>query len=242
MKSKIILLLLMLFVTASAVSAQDIITKTDDSSMAVKVVEITATTVKYKKYSNPDGPLYNIPISDIKAITYQNGTVEKFNEAPHADPNAQTSPTPESDDQLLREYQNLNNFATQSQSVSDQRLLALDMDWQKHEKNAKRLRKTAWIGGGAFVLGGLIMMSIAVNDMDKIPFPIWTACYGAGVVWCVGFNLAANHQVKKAREIKRIALSESTIFQSGKTRLTAGIDMLRDRNMPVLGAGLRLSF
>ena len=58
--------------------AQDIIVMRDGSIVQSKVTEITSSEVKYKKYSNLDGPLYTIDKSTILAINYENGEKETF--------------------------------------------------------------------------------------------------------------------------------------------------------------------
>ena len=58
--------------------AQDVIVKTDNSTVLSKVLEITSTEIKYKKWSNQDGPTYSISISEVASISYQNGNVERF--------------------------------------------------------------------------------------------------------------------------------------------------------------------
>lgn len=58
--------------------AQDMIVKKDGSIIQAKVSEIGTSEVKYKKWSNQDGPLYTIAKNDILAITYQNGEKETF--------------------------------------------------------------------------------------------------------------------------------------------------------------------
>ena len=58
--------------------AQDIIVMRDGSIVQSKVAEITSSEVKYKKYSNLDGPLYTIDKSTILAINYENGEKETF--------------------------------------------------------------------------------------------------------------------------------------------------------------------
>lgn len=58
--------------------AQDMIVKKDGSIIQAKVSEIGTSEVKYKKWSNQDGPSYAIVKSDILAITYQNGEKETF--------------------------------------------------------------------------------------------------------------------------------------------------------------------
>lgn len=58
--------------------SQDAILKRDGSKINAKVVEITSTTIKYRNADQPDGPLRNIAINDVKEIIYENGTWEKF--------------------------------------------------------------------------------------------------------------------------------------------------------------------
>lgn len=60
--------------------AQDIITKNDGTDIQAKVMEIGQSEVKYKKFSNPDGPVYTISLSDILMITYANGEREMYND------------------------------------------------------------------------------------------------------------------------------------------------------------------
>ncbi len=60
--------------------AQDKIQKTDKTVIEAKVVEIGATDIKYKKFSNPDGPTYIIPRKDVSVIVYENGEKEVYNQ------------------------------------------------------------------------------------------------------------------------------------------------------------------
>ena len=43
-----------------------------------KVYEINQTEIKYKKPSNPDGPLYSVSKEDITLIEFKNGSKEVF--------------------------------------------------------------------------------------------------------------------------------------------------------------------
>lgn len=73
------LTLLLLFVICSFSSwSQDAILKRDGSKIDAKVVEITTTTIKYRNFDQPDGPIRNIAINDVQEIIYENGTWEKF--------------------------------------------------------------------------------------------------------------------------------------------------------------------
>ena len=71
--------------------AQDIINKRDGSKIESKVVEITATTIKYKKYNQLEGPIRVIEISEVMDIIYENGTSEKFELKPVTIPTKPTS-------------------------------------------------------------------------------------------------------------------------------------------------------
>lgn len=77
MRNKNLLLVLSLL-TSHILFAQDVIVKRDGSTILSKVMEIGTSEVKYKKYSNPDGPLYTISISELLSINYQNGEKETF--------------------------------------------------------------------------------------------------------------------------------------------------------------------
>lgn len=94
---------LILLCIAGMATAQDVIVKTDNSTILSKVLEITSTEIKYKKWDNQDGPLYSISRSEIKSINYENGEVENFSEV------TQTSQKPQPP-----KVQYLNSYMTKS--------------------------------------------------------------------------------------------------------------------------------
>ena len=57
---------------------QDTIYTRNGEMIPAKVYEITQNEVKYKKPSNPDGPMYVAEKNDIAVIEYQNGSKEIF--------------------------------------------------------------------------------------------------------------------------------------------------------------------
>lgn len=59
--------------------AQDLLRKTNGDEIKVKVLEITTESVKYKKYTNIDGPLYTLSKKEIQEIVFENGDKEIFN-------------------------------------------------------------------------------------------------------------------------------------------------------------------
>jgi len=72
--------------------AQDIIKKTDGSEIKAKVLEISKTDVKYKKFDYPDGPTVVLPVEEINLIKYPNGTTDNFNKQ-NTSTNSTSNPT-----------------------------------------------------------------------------------------------------------------------------------------------------
>lgn len=81
MMKKTILLLLAALCGVLTAAAQDLIVKVDATKVEAKVTEITPDAVRYKRFSNPDGPTYVLPVADIDYIQYANGEKEYFKAA-----------------------------------------------------------------------------------------------------------------------------------------------------------------
>lgn len=74
MLRKIILAFAVFAGTGAMVNAQDVITLKNGDEISAKVLEIGIDNVRYKKYSNLEGPTYTIKKSDIfRIITLANG-------------------------------------------------------------------------------------------------------------------------------------------------------------------------
>ncbi|MDR0796751.1 MAG: hypothetical protein LBE79_12015 [Tannerella sp.] len=63
---------------ACASFSQDLIVTKDSKKIEAKVTEINVDNVKYKVFTNQDGPVYTLPKSSIQTIVFQNGQVETF--------------------------------------------------------------------------------------------------------------------------------------------------------------------
>lgn len=73
------LFILLLFVSLN-MSAQDVIVKKDGSTILSKVLEVNPNDVKYKKFSNQNGPTYTINKLEILSINYENGDKDMFDD------------------------------------------------------------------------------------------------------------------------------------------------------------------
>ncbi|WP_290540630.1 hypothetical protein [Alistipes sp.] len=87
-----ILLLLAALCCALTASAQDLIVKTDAAKIEAKVLEITPEAVRYKRFSNPDGPTYVLPVAQILYIQYANGEKEYYTKTVPAIPLTPATP------------------------------------------------------------------------------------------------------------------------------------------------------
>jgi len=75
------------------VNAQDIIYKTDGTEIKAKIIEVNINDIKYKKYENPEGPLYTVNKSELFKIKFENGTQEVFNKSSSNSSNKKNSET-----------------------------------------------------------------------------------------------------------------------------------------------------
>lgn len=75
---KNLFLLFILCLVCTTTIAQDILIKNDGSEENVKIIEVSDDNIRYKKWTNQDGPVYNISTTDIFMIKYSDGTKDIF--------------------------------------------------------------------------------------------------------------------------------------------------------------------
>lgn len=102
MKKNTLLLFWALCCGISAAVAQDLIVRTDSTRIEARVTEVSPETVRYKRFSNPDGPTYVLPVAGIDYIRYANGETDRFRQpaAPAPAPDAPVPGTPAVPDPL----------------------------------------------------------------------------------------------------------------------------------------------
>ena len=77
---KLILTVLTAIFTVSISFSQDLLTKKSGEDIQAKVLEVTTTEIKYKKFDNQSDPTYTILKSDVLIVRYKNGTKDIFTE------------------------------------------------------------------------------------------------------------------------------------------------------------------
>ena len=75
---KIILSLTVTILTFSFCFSQDIITKKSGEDIQAKVIEVTTSEIKYKKFDNQTGPILTISTMELLMIRYENGSKDIF--------------------------------------------------------------------------------------------------------------------------------------------------------------------
>ena len=130
---KKIVTLFILLVVAIIVNAQDVIVKTDGSTILAKVLEVNESDVKYKKYTNKKGPTYTISKSKIMAINYENGDKDDF----------QQNNSNAEDHQL--QSNGLVELNTPPDNRNSEILSAYSQDHDSEDKKNDKVAKNCWM-------------------------------------------------------------------------------------------------
>lgn len=222
--------------------AQDVIVKKDGSTILSKVLEVTSSEVKYKKFSNQDGPTYTIKVSELKAINYQNGDKDTFGDTTEGTHVETVTP------------QTTFNMNPQQQ-YNDAELLKIyregKLNAAKLKKRGKTLRTIGYISGGVLLAGGIAFFVGYANNINArqaspidqyvIPGSITS---GLGVVTGVTLVLVGNKMINKSQSIKSEAIYQQTFPIGKQTNLTADVNVLSDNytKQKTLGLGFHLNF
>jgi hypothetical protein len=75
---KLVFVLVATFSTVFSFS-QDVITKSNGEEIKAKVLEVSQTEIKYKKFDNLNGPTFSISKNDVFMVKYENGSKDVFN-------------------------------------------------------------------------------------------------------------------------------------------------------------------
>ena len=223
------LLTILLFLCSIGVFAQDVIVKKDGSTVVCRVVEVKASEITYKLWSDLKGSSYIIDKSLVSAINYESGKKEAFGET-----------------QSLYLPNNQNDGV---QAMNDKALLKLDWAANNPYKKVKWLKAIGWISGGLLTVAGI--GSIAFGCSGGFDYGA-DGCIAAGIGGvAVGAGIVTLCLVKAHKQKKKIdaALQTSSIYRydiplSNGSSFSVGADLLHDRilNNRTVGLGLSYNF
>lgn len=220
----------MLAFGALSAFAQDVIVKTDGSTILCKIIGVNKTEVIYAKWSDVNGPQYIMDRTLVSNINYQDGRQDKFSEQTtnvYA-PGIQQSGT--------------SNF-------NDNALIRMDASRNSvyYIKKAKKYKTIGLAVGGALFTVGTACI-IGAGDWGSQPRCVWGITGGilmvGGIGTATGCLISANHYQKKAYMIASAPILEHEFNFGNGTSLCAGIDMIRDYNFKhsTFGLGLHYNF
>ena len=132
MNTKLVLIISLAFAAITS-NAQDVIVKKDGSTVLAKVLEVNQADIKYKKFSNQNGPTYTIDKAEVMAINYEGGDKDTFNSQQTAKPAQQASAAAPSSDAMSPALRQAN------QALIDQynsRMFSVNGKSNKKGKNA----------------------------------------------------------------------------------------------------------
>ena len=71
--------ILLVLLHAKSIFVQDTLKFINGEKIAVKILEIQPTVIKYKRFDYLDGPLITVIKKDVEFISYQSGSIENLN-------------------------------------------------------------------------------------------------------------------------------------------------------------------
>lgn len=148
--------------------AQDVIVFRNGEETEVKVEEVSPTEVKYKKYSNIDGPLYVADKSEIFMIKYKNGEKDVFDSVTPAQPTqTQTKSVVIKDVKVTRKSPSGLRYTSDGSFMMEQDAMNyLGSDYNEFSAQAHRMK-----GGFKLLLSGAIL-SVASPILIGVGFAL----------------------------------------------------------------------
>ena len=113
---RILLVILSVLGTLTVTNAQDLITTKKGEDIEAKILEISPKEVKYKKFSNLEGPTFTLNRSDVLMVRYENGDRDIFENETNSPSSAMGSVQ---EGMRYREYKNLYNTKYYIREASD---------------------------------------------------------------------------------------------------------------------------
>ena len=240
---KRMLSMLLMLLVSMVVAAQDVIVKKDGSTILSKVVEISDTQVKYKKFSHLEGPTYVFSISELTSINYENGEKENFDSSQATVTQTQTPSVPS--------YENAYGpYVQQSGTMSDTELLKA----YKRSKaiantpRVKKLKITGYVFCGLAVAGAFMT---GFGDDDDNGYGLMngigitgSVLLGSSAIIGSACLIAGYHKQKINNRMSSASIFQQEIPIGSNARLTADVNLLKDNftRQQTVGLGFHLNF
>ena len=171
MKRKLLYFLATALLSISSIYAQDIITTRVGDEIQAKIIEVGANEIKYKKWTNQEGPTYTLNKTEIFMINYQNGEKEVFSQTN----NQSTQINPQKTGVLDFDSKSRSKLSLNGQRLSEYE--AIDIlgrhyyeDWVSGYTKRIVGKSLLWTGVGLDFLGTTIMVYYEEYPETYTPF------------------------------------------------------------------------
>ena len=170
MKRQLLYFLAIALLNISSIYAQDKITTRVGDEIPAKIIEVGANEIKYKKWTNQEGPTYTLNKTEIFMINYQNGEKEVFSQTN----NQSTQINPQKTGVLDFDSKSRSKLSLNGQRLSEYE--AIDIlgrhyyeDWVSGYTKRIVGKSLLWTGVGLDFLGTTIM--VYEEDYPEIYIP-----------------------------------------------------------------------
>lgn len=259
MKKLIYVSIVFLF-SFTSIYAQDIVTKTNGDDLSVKILEVTQTEIKYKRFDNLDGPTFTLPINEILIIRYENGSKEVFNQQSKADlKEKKVLPEGIRPDMLYKELKTVYNYQMYTPSYSDPHnpfvsgLASFFIPGLGQMITGETGRGFGYLGG--YILSGVVYgigAGLVLNSVDPYYGSVNSSTLGtgsfmviAGLVGLVTVNISSIVDAVKVAKVRNMYMQDLRSVSSLDIRLSPYIETASFHNngmsVPV-GLSLKVSF
>ena len=167
------------FCQAQSIRKHDVIIKRDSIKIEVFIQQVDESTVKYKKRSDPDGPVFSVAKTEIATIIYGNGEVENIS-APNEQYFGETNVPPvvsyqktEAPEQVYTGAQGIIRGRTTQQLQSNYRL------YLKKAASYKTMGIVGISAGTLLTVIGIVTISSAADTYNSNTYGSSTTNYDA---------------------------------------------------------------
>ena len=212
------------------VQAQDTITKTDNTTLKVRIVSVGPNLISYRLWSNQNGTLYRIRKADVLSIKYQDGKEEIFGSEKKEDvkkEDVQTTPetpvatTPPPSPSAKNTSPSATPPAVKSTTQADKGLM--------YEKAVKQRKtgKTLSILGGITLAAGAAVTTVGLLNANKTTDIMYYDADNPDIIY--GFGTATGNTGK----LTPMVIGGSIAMALGATFLCIGIPVSASGNKKI---------
>ena len=167
--------MVLMLIVAGFVSAQDVIITRDAKRIEAKIIEVSSSEIKYKEFSNQDGPTFVLNTAEINTIIYKNGSVKVFDEP------RQNAPAYNNGAAQSNEYASVAKFSGSPITKSDETYYMGDQRLTE-EQYVQFVQKNCTQAYEAFTKGKKLRKTGFQLLSSGLPiFAVGTILYGVGI-------------------------------------------------------------